>query len=209
MDVLVTGVSTGLGKAIFELNEPGVTVYGVSHADFDKGERRFLYDEIAQIPSCDVVILNAAIGDTGGDLSSFDEDEFQRIMDVNLMLPIQFLARLKKNHKLLKTKHVIFVGSRFSSQLYLNESNFDSLPGYGYCLSKSALSTFVQLFRKENIHFTVNILHPGVLATEMGATSGVNPTVSATNLFQGILNGEFDQNMEGIYDVLNNQLIPF
>ncbi len=209
MKVLVTGVSTGLGKEIFELNDSGNTVYGVSHDDFDKGERRFLYDEIAQIPSCDVVILNAAIGDTGGDLSSFDEDEFQRIMDVNLMLPIQFLARLKKNNKLLKTKYVIFVGSRFSSQFYLNESDFDSLPGYGYCLSKSALSTFVQLFRKENNHFTVNIVHPGILATEMGSTSGIDPKLAANHILQSILDGKFNKNLEGIFDIMNDQLIPF
>jgi NAD(P)-dependent dehydrogenase (short-subunit alcohol dehydrogenase family) len=111
--------------------------------------------------------------------------------------------------KLTHLKQLILVGSRFSSQAYISSSTFENLPGYAYCLSKTSLSLFAQILRKENHNFTVNIIHPGVLNTEMGNPDGNHPMHTCEVLFELIANDYFQKEYTGIVDISTSKIIDF
>jgi len=65
MKILITGVSSGLGEAFLNLDEAGIEIYGVSR---NPATPEILsYDDFGKMPSPDVLILNAAMGDYGVD----------------------------------------------------------------------------------------------------------------------------------------------
>ena len=65
MKILITGVSSGLGQAFCSLAEDGIEIYGVSR---NPATPEILsYDDFGKMPSPDVLILNAAMGDYGVD----------------------------------------------------------------------------------------------------------------------------------------------
>ena len=104
---------------------------------------------------------------------------------------------------------MIIVGSRFSSQSYINSQSNNVLPGYGYCISKVALSLFTQMIRKENFKFTVNIIHPGVLNTQLGNKEGLDTKDVANKLLSMIKCDAFAKQFDGIYDLSSDRIIFF
>ncbi|MCE2711301.1 MAG: hypothetical protein LW688_02040 [Cryomorphaceae bacterium] len=207
INVLITGVSTGFGKAILEVQDDDFSMSGISRNP--QRENVFTYQNITQLPEAQVIILNAAVGDYGVNLASLNEEELTSIMTVNLIRPISFLARLQREGKLNSLRYLILMGSRFSSHSYISQQNADKLPGYGYCLSKAALSVFTTILRKESYSFSVNILHPGVLRTEMGAPDGEHPDKMARLLLDRIKDGTFQTEFSGIYELPTGKVIAF
>lgn len=208
--ILVTGVSSGLGSEILKCQHPEFKVLGISRYSDPSNSSVFSYEEIESIPSQpQVLILNAGIGEKSEGFSKLMTSGFQEILEVNLIKPLELFSRLHDSGKLCNLKHLILVGSRFSSLDFINRSTFEDLPGYGYCLSKTALASFVQIIRKEHPSFTVNIIHPGVMNTDMGSEMGYPPSLVANTLLEKIKNGVFESSMDGIYDLNEDQIIPF
>lgn len=207
MKILITGVSSGLGQAFCRLEGNDLEIYGVSRNP--ASSEILSYEDFDKMPSPDVLILNAAMGDFGIDFENLDESTLTEIMISNLVKPLSFAAKLYKNSLLNDLKSMIIVGSRFSSQSYISAQSKDDLPGYGYCISKVALSLFTQIVRKENLQFTVNIIHPGVLKTQLGNTEGLDVAAVAALLLAKIKSAVFSKQFEGIYDLNNDKVIPF
>lgn len=207
MNVLITGVSSGLGKEVFSLRNSSFAVYGVSRNPLTP--HVFSYDSIEALPNPEVLILNAAIGDHGVDFRSFDSDGFKEIMDVNLMQPLSYFSTLYRAGKLSDLKQLLIIGSRFSSVPYIQSQEASALPGYGYCISKASLALFVQVLRKEAFPFSINLVHPGVLNTEMGSPEGLNAGDMARKFQSKILDNSFLQEFNGIYELPTDEIIPF
>lgn len=207
MIALITGISKGFGNAFFNLHNKNMAIYGVSRNP--NHERSFDYTSFENMPNPEVLILNAAIGDTGVEIDAFDAHAFENVLQVNLIQPIAFFSELYRLGKLQHLKSLIIVGSRFSSPTYIRDQDIDQLPGYGYCLSKSGLSLFVNILRKEEKSFSVNIIHPGVLNTEMGSPDGLNAGDMARKFQSKILDNSFMQEFNGIYELPTDEIIPF
>jgi len=205
--VLITGVSTGFGKAVLEIQDEELNICGISRnpASMDI----YSYDAIHSLPEAQVLILNAAVGDYGVDLTHLSEEDFTSIMTVNLIQPLSFLARLQRENKLRSLRHLILMGSRFSSLSYISQQDKENLPGYGYCISKSALAVFGTILRKESYPFTVNIVHPGVLRTDMGDPNGEDPKQMARLLMDKVKDGTFQTEFNGIYELPSGKVIAF
>ena len=207
MRILITGVSSGLGQAFCSLKQNGIEIIGISR---NPNLKKILsYGDFEQMPNPDVLILNAAMGDSGSDFFSTDETEFTEIIMSNLVKPILFLKELNHKNRLSKLKSLIIIGSRFSSMSYITNQSQADLPGYGYCISKAALAIFTQIIRKESLPFTVNIIHPGVLNSQMGNDLGLDVTEIAKKLLSDIQNDVFSKQMDGIYDLNTGGIIPF
>lgn len=210
MKIAVTGISSGLGAAILNSDDERFTVFGISHSQYNPSKNIFSYSNLVEIPPMiEVLILNAAIGDSGGNIQEIDPLELEKVMQVNLLKPIQLVHELFKLEKLKHLKQLILVGSRFSSQKYISSNQFEALPGYAYCLSKTSISMFAQILRKENQNFTVNIIHPGILNTEMGNPNGNSPLETSEILLELISKDYFQNEYAGIVDISNSTLIDF
>jgi NAD(P)-dependent dehydrogenase (short-subunit alcohol dehydrogenase family) len=207
MNVLITGVSSGLGKEVLSLRNSSFAVYGVSRNPLTS--HVFSYDSIETLPSPEVLILNAAIGDQGVDFRTFDAEAFKEIMDVNLMQPLSYFSTLYRSGKLSNLKQLLIIGSRFSSPSYIQSQEASALPGYGYCISKASLALFVQVLRKESFPFSVNLVHPGVMNTVMGSPEGINAGDMAQKLQSKILDDSFLHEFNGIYALPTDEIIPF
>jgi NAD(P)-dependent dehydrogenase (short-subunit alcohol dehydrogenase family) len=207
MNVLITGVSSGLGKEVLSLRNRSFAVYGVSRNPLTP--HVFSYDSIDTLPNPEVLILNAAIGDQGVDFRAFDADGFKEIMDVNLMQPLTYFSTLYRSGKLSNLKQLLIIGSRFSSLPYIQSQEASSLPGYGYCISKASLALFVQVLRKESFPFSVNLVHPGVMNTVMGSPEGIHAGDMAQKLQSKILDDSFLHEFNGIYALPTDEIIPF
>ncbi|NBU91685.1 MAG: hypothetical protein EBS17_02480 [Flavobacteriia bacterium] len=207
MNILITGVSSGLGKAFLACHGTASSVYGMSRS----AERPhvFRYDEIALLPPPSVLVLNAAVGDYGLDFQQFDASKFEHILQVNLVQPLSLLAEMHQHGKLTSLRALIVIGSRFSSTKFTELSEADELPGYGYCLSKIALAQFIVMIRKEKFSFASNIVHPGVLQTDLGSQDGWPAALMAKKLHALILDSVFDKEFPGIYNLPTDELIPF
>jgi len=209
MKIAITGISSGLGAACFNSNDARFTVFGISHSQCAPEKNIYSYTNLLELPTMEVLILNAAIGDSGGAILEMNPVELEQVMYVNVLQPIQLIHELFQLGKLTHLKHLILVGSRFSSQTYISTCQLEDLPGYAYCLSKSSLSLFTQILRKENYNFTVNIIHPGVLSTEMGHPDGKSPIEISDVLLELIANGYFQKQYAGIIDISTSKIIDF
>jgi NAD(P)-dependent dehydrogenase (short-subunit alcohol dehydrogenase family) len=207
MRILITGVSSGLGQAFCSLKQNGIEIIGISRNPNSK--KILSYGDFEQMPNPDVLLLNAAMGDSDSDFFSIDETEFTEIIMSNLVKPILFLKELNHKNRLSKLKSLIIIGSRFSSMSYITNQSQADLPGYGYCISKAALAIFTQIIRKESLPFTVNIIHPGVLNSQMGNDLGLDVNEVAKKLLSDIQNDVFSKQMDGIYDLNTGGIIPF
>lgn len=207
MKILITGVSSGLGKSFSSLEEPDIDIIGVSRKSLS--EKIVSYHEFEKMHSPDVIILNAAIGDFGGDFFNMSESDLTEIITVNLIKPISFVLSLYKNSLLNNLKSIILIGSRFSSISYISSTLKEDIPGYGYCISKVALSVFTELIRKENFDFSVNIIHPGVLNSQLGNISGFDTDETAKKLLNKIRSNIFLEQIDGIYDLQNETIINY
>jgi NAD(P)-dependent dehydrogenase (short-subunit alcohol dehydrogenase family) len=207
MRILISGVSSGLGQAFCSLKQNGIEITGISR--FPNSKEILSYSDFEQMPDPEALILNAAMGDSGFDFFNLDETEFTEIIMSNLVKPIMFIKELNRNNRLANLKSLIIIGSRFSSMSYITNQSQADLPGYGYCISKAALAIFTQIIRKETLPFTVNIIHPGVLNSQMGNDSGLDVNEVAKKLLSDIQNDVFSKQMDGIYDLNTGGIIPF
>ena len=165
MGVLITGVSSGLGKSLMERYEIDEVrdVYGLDRTYIDLITLyRHIYEEgidrlLKGKTMLDLVILNAGILGEIKTFTKFNMDELQQIMNVNvfsnkLILDILF-------EKKVKIKQVVSISSGASEKTYKGWG--------GYSISKSAMRMMMSVYAKDvpNTHFTS--LSPGLVQTKM------------------------------------------
>jgi len=174
-NILITGVSSGLGEALVEAYlQNGDTVYGIgknlpkrfdSHPHFfffpyDLKETymiRSTIKEFVQNHSYDIAILNAGVL---GDIQTLNKTEvsnIKEVMDINVWANKELIDTLAED-----TQHIGQIVA-ISSGAAVNGSK-----GWGaYSLSKSSLNMLLNVYAKElpRIHFTA--LAPGIINTPM------------------------------------------
>ncbi len=191
MTVLVTGASSGIGRAICErLLGEGRRVVGLAR-DFSKFPRDHpgLETQRADLadleslpgllrtlertyPDIEALICNAGRG-RFGDLEQFSLHQIRELMDLNFTshayLVRTFLPHLKKAGR----GHLVFMGSEAALH--------GARKGSVYCASKFALRGFAQSLRLEcaSAGVCVTVVNPGMVETpfydELGFAPGADP----------------------------------
>ena len=175
--VLITGASSGIGKAIAENQlEEGARVIGLArnrtqattkHGDFhffpiDLSELKSLAENLKQIvkqfPSPDTLILCAGQGRFGS-LEEFSYEQIQGSIDLNFTSQAYVVRAFIQNLKKVENGNIIFIGSEAALQ--------GGRKGSVYCAAKFALRGFAQALRHECARsgIRVTIINPGMVKT--------------------------------------------
>ena len=205
--IIVTGASSGIGKATCELLlQQGYKVIGIARRETDITHENFqsLCGDLSDLenlpsfletlvkhnPQIDGLICNAGRGQFGS-LEEFSYEQIQKLMDLNFSSHA-FVARaivplMKRN----KSGRIIFIGSESA----LEGSRMGSI----YCASKFALRGFSQALRDEcsKSGIQVSIINPGMVKTaffdDLSFMHGDDPSnhidsIDVANTIQFILN---------------------
>ena len=178
MIILITGITSGFGKAMAErLSADGHTVYGthrkatefipgVTYIKADACNEEDCRAAVAQVVDAegriDVFINNAGMG-IGGPLEFSSLEDAQRQMDVNWMGMVRFLH------------HVVPVMRRQGSGKIICFSSIGGLMGLPYqglySASKFAIEGYCEALRLELRHtgVTVTVIEPGDFSTHFTA----------------------------------------
>ncbi|RZJ29735.1 MAG: SDR family oxidoreductase [Flavobacterium sp.] len=177
--ILITGASSGIGKAIGEfLHHKGYTVYGTSRKPGnvvnsvfplialdvrDSVSIRHAVDEVVRISGrIDVLINNAGVGIIGP-LEEIPTDELRNHFETNLFGPIEVMKAVLPQMRSQKSGLII---------------NITSIAGYmglpfraAYSASKGSLELVTEALRMEVKPFGVEVVNvaPGEFATNIAA----------------------------------------
>ncbi len=191
--ILVTGASSGIGKAIsIDLLNQGHNVIGCSrdssrfvtpHNNFipleidfsdlnsvENKAKRLVKDH----PQLGAIIFSSGYGQFGS-LEEFSYAQIARLIDVNftsqVYLTRTLLPQLKKN----AAGHLIYIGSEAALK--------GSRKGTIYCASKFALRGFTQALREEcnATGIRVSLINPGMVKTEFFDALNFKPGNHANN----------------------------
>jgi NAD(P)-dependent dehydrogenase (short-subunit alcohol dehydrogenase family) len=174
MNILVTGASRGIGKAIAsELGE--VFIAGrdenalkicdsAGYCVCDLAENVDILAEFICENKIDVLVNNAAEYIYGAIEDSVKED-IQRIYAVNLMAPAYLISRAVPYMKSRKWGRIVNIGSISGVMGEANASLYSSTKAGLIGLTKSLALELAQ----DNI--TVNVINPGFVDTDMGQAS--------------------------------------
>ncbi len=190
MNILVTGISAGIGNAIckaamqsnhnviglsrsqnaFEELQKYAASHQVlfkgvkfSHAHLQEENTEELYQVLSQISGVDVLINNAGLLEKQS-FNEMDLHSLQRMMDVNLYYPMVLTRWLKTKALYKEHAHIVNIGSMGGFQ---GSAKFPGL--LGYSASKAALAAFTECLAEEwhQESVTINCLCLGAVQTEM------------------------------------------
>ena len=189
---IVTGGSRGIGRAIaIELAQKGCDVV-FSYADntdaanavtqeIQKGGGQALgiKADVSNAAACraltqaaidkwgqiDVLVNNAGIAVTGTRIADTPEEEWQRILSVNLNGPYHMVQAVAPHMRARKLGHIVNISSNVTQRL---PATFGV-----YSISKAGIDAFTRILAKEEgpNGIRVNAIAPGPIMTEMLAES--------------------------------------
>ncbi len=177
--VLITGASSGIGKAIGEfLFHKGFTVYGTSRTpnkytnslfplfELDVQNTESIQHAVAKVisisGSIDVIINNAGVGITGP-MEEIPTSEIRNNFDTNLFGPIEVMKAVLPQMRKQQSGLIINITSI---------AGYMGLPYRGiYSASKGALELITESLRMEVKQFGIHITNvaPGDFATNIAA----------------------------------------
>lgn len=168
MNIFISGVSSGIGKALAEKFSSDHNVYGVSrrktdlnikHLSIDLTSYKRVISEIdsfiQDIDSFDLVILNAGVLGELQRIQADNLEDLKQTMEVNLWSQKVLLDQLLKKN----IENVIAISSGAS----INGNTGWS----GYSLSKAALNMLIKLYADEVKGTKFISLAPGLVDTHM------------------------------------------
>ncbi|QNJ99191.1 Short-chain dehydrogenase/reductase SDR [Constantimarinum furrinae] len=178
--VLITGGSSGIGKAIAEyLVEKGFKVYGTSRSPekyssscsfpllaMDVGDKQSITEAVNEIikreGSIDVVVNNAGVGITGP-IEETPDEEIEKAFNTNLYGPIKVIKTVLPHMRKQRGGKIINITSI---------AGYMGLPYRGiYSATKAALEITTEAFRMEIRQFGIQMTNiaPGDFATNIAA----------------------------------------
>lgn len=212
MVILITGITSGLGRAMAErLNACGHKVYGtcrkdssripsVTYIKADVRDDSSVDDAVNQVISqegrIDVFINNAGMG-IAGPLETTTLENAQMQMDVNFMGMVRFMSRIIPIMRKQRSGHVICVSSI---------GGLMGLPYQGmYSASKFAIEGYCQALRLEvrNMGIKVTVINPGDFSTAFTAQRNKDLSSVTLDAYPG-----FARSMEGIENDEHSGLNP-
>lgn len=174
--VIVTGSSSGIGKASCELLlENGWHVIGIARRETDIAHARFqsLRCDLSDLqnlpafldgllksqPQIDALVCNAGRGQFGS-LEEFSYDQIQSLLDINFTSHAYLTRAVVPVMKRQKSGRIIFIGSEAALQ--------GSRMGSIYCASKFAIRGFAQALRDEcsKSGIQVSLINPGMVKSD-------------------------------------------
>src|SRR5262245_20819055 len=189
--VLVTGCSSGIGKAICDqLAMGGTTVYGGSrrpctpsqwtHVPLDVTEQSSVdaavADVLRQESRLDALVACAGVG-LAGSLEDTDDDEAKRNFDTNFFGTARMIRAVLPTMRKQSCGKVVVIGSI---------GGLIGLPFVPYySASKFALDGLIEALRGEIAPFGIQatVVHPGDLNTAFGANRIIGRNVGAVSAY--------------------------
>lgn len=110
---LVTGASRGIGAAVAKkLRADGYEVFTPAHSELDLLNPASVeaYCAAHRDVTFDVLVNNAGINDIH-DIDAVEDDELQRMMEINLISPIRLIRGIVPNMKRQKYGRIVNIGS--------------------------------------------------------------------------------------------------
>lgn len=183
--VFITGAGTGIGKdAAIALAKRGHVVFASTHYKEEaelineyakangltnnlKGIKLNLLEkeDIIKILDYDIDVLinNAAIGDTGS-VMDIDVDRYRNTFETNVFSPIELTQLALKNMVLKKRGRIIFISSLFGR---ISMEFFSPYSSTKFAIEAVAESFYreVKLLKKEGINIDVVLIEPGTYKT--------------------------------------------
>jgi NAD(P)-dependent dehydrogenase (short-subunit alcohol dehydrogenase family) len=174
--VLITGVSSGIGHGLAQAYlRQGTSVFGVSRREpgdlvgrspfhfrsvdlrDHAATQQTLTDLLADVQQLEIVVLNAGMLTTFGDMADRSLAELKDAMEVNLWANKTILDSVFDTVSRVKQVVAMSSGAAVSGNRGWN----------GYSLSKAALNMLVQLYARENPDTHFFSLAPGLVDTAM------------------------------------------
>ncbi len=220
---LITGVSRGLGKALFEqLCQKKYYVFGLlkDPKQFEEWRQQvpanvelILADlaaddcipairDVVQSRSLDLIINNAGIGGKEYTLGNIDTIEIQELFNIHCLGVVRVLKALEKNFSTHKNATILNINSRLGSINRQSLGTYRNLNvSYAYRIAKAAQNMLTNCLKQEFPEQTFVSLMPGKLKTGIAQTDAdTSPAKSAARIIALWENADF-VNENGINEV--------
>lgn len=175
MNILVTGATKGIGKAIAE-ELKSVGVVHVAGRDIEELKKHEHYCKCDLFSECDVLVdyikkndIDILVNNAGeyiyGGIDSMSDEDIEHIYDVNLVSPVRLIKAAVPYMKNKKWGRIINIGSISGVMGEANASLYSS--------TKSGLIGLTKALALElaEYNITVNTINPGWVDTNLGNDS--------------------------------------
>ena len=177
MNILVTGATRGIGKAICDLNKSGNHIYALGrNEELLKGYEDYIVCDLASDKSlCDMekyiskididILVNNAGEYIYSQIEKTDKYQIEHMIKVNLEAPLKLASMCVPNMKKKKWGRIINIGSISG---VMGEANASV-----YSATKAGLIGASKALALELAEYgiTVNTINPGWVNTELGNSS--------------------------------------
>ncbi len=229
--ILITGISRGLGKELFELFlSKGYLVYGVLRNKFEAEQLKSELPEngkiiladlssdqsihsiqtvIGQQP-IDLLINNAGIGGQSHLIDEIESEEILELFNIHCLGVFRTVKALKTNLLRSNTPIVLNLNSRLGSITRQSNGTYENITvSYSYRIGKAAQNMLTNCLRaefKDDIKFIS--IHPGKMKTAIAQIDAdIEPEVIANRILTSFENGAFTEE-NGIVE-LEKELIEW